>query len=148
MNEKVYYHYVFRTYKGKSVLKDPEIVGFLYKAFEEIARSKGFRLIESRILEDHVHGLVEYDSHHRIDYVIRMIKGISSRSFFKTYNTNRFVYRKLWGRSYFAEKIESKKLDNVIRYIKGQTDRLGIDKRYGQKTREPRVSLSGSRIRS
>ncbi|MFH1386279.1 MAG: IS200/IS605 family transposase [bacterium] len=140
MNEVVY-HFVFRTYKGKHILIDSESVGFLYKSFDNISVDKGFNLITCKILADHVHCLVGFDPKHRVDYVMRMIKGISAREFFRAFRTNRFVYRKLWGRSYYSEEIGADRLSVVKNYIiKGQLDSFGFDKRY----KEPRVSLAGS----
>ena len=124
------YHYVFTTYKRKSILTDPEIVQFLYATFSNIAAQKGFSIITCKILEDHVHCLIGFDLRHRHDYVIRMIKGISSREFFKAYTTNRLIFRKLWGRGYYGEKIDKNKLTAVINYINSQVDESGYDKRY------------------
>jgi len=136
--EEIIYHYVFRTYKGRSILTDPETIEFLYKTFINISLAKGFKIIASKIMEDHVHCLISFDSKHRPDYVVRMIKGISSREFFKAFKTNRLVYRKLWGRSYFGEQINEDKFNIVINYINNQTDKSGIDKRYTKNNREPR----------
>ena len=138
-------HYTFNTYKNKSVLTDSEVVAFLNNTFNEIAAAKGFDILAFKILEDHVHCLIKYDSKHRIDYVIRMLKGISSRKFFKKYRTNRLVFRKLWARSYFAREVTTKEdADKTIRYIKSQIDSTGFDKRYDKPLRkEPTVSLSG-----
>jgi REP element-mobilizing transposase RayT len=61
-----------------------------------------------------------------------MIKGISSREFFKAFKTNRLVYRKLWGRSYYAEKINDDKYNIVINYIENQINEDGFDKRYSR----------------
>ena len=134
MGDKNYCHFVFRTYKGYRALSDRESVESLYEFIGQVCKDKGFELVECKILRDHVHCLIGFDSNHRPDYVIRMIKGISSRRFFQKYNTNRFVYRKLWGRSYFAEKIDDKGIPNVIRYIKEQTDIYGVDKRITRKS--------------
>lgn len=129
MFNKVCYHFVFKTYNGKSVLIDPVVLRFLYGVFNDIAKAKDFHLVACSILADHVHCLVEFDEKHRVDYVIRMIKGISAREFFRKFNTNRYVYRKLWGRSYFARQIGYQGINEVIGYIEGQR-KDGIDKRY------------------
>jgi len=128
-NAMVIYHFVFRTYKGKSVLVDKVALRFLNNSFREIATSKGFRIIKCHILSDHVHLLMEFNKRHRIDYAIRMIKGISSRRFFKFFNTNRYKYRKLWGRSYFAEMIDQGNIGTISRYIEQQSIN-GFDKRF------------------
>jgi REP element-mobilizing transposase RayT len=126
---KVFYHYVFKTYKSRSILIDKDVVSFLYKTFYQIAKLKGFKIISCNILADHIHCLVEFKKSHRVDYIMRIIKGTASRLFFEKYDTNRYVYRKLWGRSYYAEKIDPDKLNMLCKYINNQKIN-GIDKRY------------------
>jgi len=123
-------HYVFNTYKNRYILIDPEIINFLYTTFYEIAKTKGFEILACKILGDHVHCLIKYDSKHRVHYPIKMLKGISARIFFKTYKTNRYVYRKLWARSYFSREISEEQIETVIEYIKNQIASSGYDKRF------------------
>ncbi len=125
----IVYHFVFRTYKSKPVLIDKVAVRFLYDSFKEISISKGFCIISCHIVSDHVHLLIEFERSHRIDYVMRVIKGISSKRFFERFNTNRYEYRKLWGRSYYAEEIEQNNILAISRYIKQQSIN-GLDKRF------------------
>lgn len=132
-DKTVYNHYVFRTYKGESSLIDKESIQFLYESFEKIATVKGFQLITCKILADHVHCLIGFNEKHRPDYVIKMMKGISSRYFFEKFRTNRFVYRKLWGRSYFCEELNENNIQTVINYINNQSDEKGFDKRFSRK---------------
>lgn len=135
-------HYVFNTYKNKSILIDPKTIEFIYDAFYKIAKTKGFEIVACKILEDHVHCLIKYDSKHKMEYPIKMLKGISAREFFKSYKTNRLVFRKLWARSYFAREIQGKEEQKkAVSYIRGQIDAKGHDKRYNEK--EPTISLSG-----
>ena len=108
MSEKVIYHYVFRTYKGRFILIDKDSVDFLYTIFKEICNQKGFEILKCKILADHVHILLKFEPRHQIEYVMRMLKGISSREFFKKFRTNRYEYRKLWGRSYFSNRSPKK----------------------------------------
>jgi REP element-mobilizing transposase RayT len=62
-----------------------------------------------------------------------MLKGISARLFFKTFRTNRYVYRKLWARSYFAREIkEEEETKKILSYIKNQIGPTGLDKRYNK----------------
>lgn len=127
-------HYVFNTYKNRSILIDHEIIEFLHNIFYEIARTKGLKILACRILEDHVHCLIKYDSKHKIEYPIKMLKGISARKFFKSYKTNRLVFRKLWARSYYAREIQGEEeLKKAVSYIKGQIDSMGHDKRCSGK---------------
>jgi putative transposase len=126
----MYYHYTFRTYKGKSSLLSKEFKEKLGSEFEQIAQNKGLKLLEFNIMEDHVHLLVWQDLNDSTNYVMRMFKGISSRSFFQEYPSNRLVDRKLWGRGYHARNVSEEELPKVKAYIKGQIGPDGYDKRY------------------
>lgn len=126
----MYFHYIFKTYKGKSSLKHNEFKLKLNAEFEQIAKDKGFNLLASNILEDHVHLLIQQSATDSTNYVMRMFKGIASRRFFQEYPSNRLVDRKLWGRGYYARKVSESDLPQVITYIKNQVGADGYDKRY------------------
>ena len=99
------FHYTFRTYKKKQVLVG-EIAEDAGKIFQEICKTKGFELISFNVLVDHVHILIRKDAADSNEYVMKMIKGISSREIFKKYPGNRYKFRKLWGRGYHAVEIK------------------------------------------
>jgi putative transposase len=126
----VYYHYTFRTYKGKSCLLFNEFKEKLGLEFQQIASDKGFELIAYSVLEDHVHLLIKQGSEDTTNYVMRMFKGISARRFFQEYPANRYEYRKLWGRGYNYKRITEEELPKVVEYIKNQVSSNGYDKRY------------------
>ena len=131
----MYYHYVFRTYKKYNILTDKDIVKDLSNYFYEISKEKGFHIDKLSILADHVHMLIKQKQSDNLSYIMKAIKGISARKLFKNYNSNRFVYRKLWGRSFFAEEIKPENINKIRYYIKGQK-RSGIDKRAISRNRE------------
>jgi putative transposase len=126
----MYFHYIFHTYKGKSCLLFQEFKDKLGSEFKQIAKDKGFNLISYSILEDHVHLLVKQHPGDSTNYVMRMFKGISARRFFQAYPSNRYEYRKLWGRGYHYRRLAETDLPEVIEYIKGQISPNGFDKRY------------------
>lgn len=130
MTHHMYYHYTFRTYKGKSCLLDKDFKEKLGFEFQQIAKDKCFGLLAYSVLEDHVHLLIRQSQVDSTNYVMRVFKGISSRHFFQKYPSNRFIYRKLWGRGYFARKLSEVEIPKVIEYINGQISPNGYDKRY------------------
>lgn len=72
------------------------------------------------------------------EYIMKCIKGTSSHRLFEFFsNTNRFVYRKLWGRSYNCREISKSGLNTIVNYIGKQMDKMGVDKRFkaGYKTK-------------
>jgi putative transposase len=135
------FHYTFRTYKKKQILIG-EIAEDLGIMFCEICKAKGFKLISFNVLVDHVHILIKKNAVDSNEYVMKMIKGISSREIFKKYPNNRFEFRKLWGRGYYAVEVKGQEaLDKIIDYINNQKVE-GIDKR-ALSCRKPRSSFAG-----
>ncbi|MCX5726375.1 MAG: IS200/IS605 family transposase [Candidatus Saganbacteria bacterium] len=138
----MYYHYVFKTYNSRYVLIDKDLVNDLYEYFYKIAEEKGFKIRKVAILGDHVHLLIQQKENDNPSYIMKVTKGISAREIFKKYKTDRLFYRKLWGRSFYAEKVEPKDLIKVDNYIKGQF-KSGEDKRFKEiiKARNREVHL-------
>ncbi|MBU0671625.1 MAG: IS200/IS605 family transposase [Candidatus Margulisbacteria bacterium] len=135
------FHYTFSTYKRKKILNG-NIVKELAIIFIDICREKELRLICQNILVEHVHLLVEKKASDSNEYVMKMIKGISSRQFFKKNPSNRLEFRKLWGRGYRAEEIMGEQhLRHIIAYIEGQKVN-GIDKRIKPIWKPRRTSTS------
>ena len=137
------FHYTFSTYNRQHILID-DIAEYLGLLFEEICKNKGLKLICYNILIEHVHLLIEKNDADRNEYVMKMIKGISSRRVFEKYSSNRLKFRKLWGRGYRAFEIRNVvELNRVIGYIKGQKI-TGVDKRINSKWK-PRRLVAGFR---
>ena len=124
------HHYTFNTYNGIPLLEEQEIRDFLMKTFQDIANSKGFKILEMEILSDHVHMLIDQPYTLSMPSVMKYIKGTSARSLFHKYPTNRFDIRKLWARSYNCRKLKSSQIETVTNYIRNQRGPDGIDKRY------------------
>ena len=124
-------HYIFNTYKRNQIL-----VGItaedLENIFKKICKEKGLKLICQSVLVDHVHLLIAQKKSDRNEYIMKIIKGGSSREIFKKYpDTNRFIFRKLWERGYRADIIENEEhFKRVLAYIQGQKIK-GVDKRIG-----------------
>jgi len=122
------FHYTFSTYKRKQVLVD-EIAKKLEGIFENICKEKGFEIICQNILVDHVHLLIKKNNSDQNEYVMKMIKGKSAYLIFKEFPSDRFKYRKLWGRGYRAKEVRGiEEMRVVIDYISNQKIG-GVDKR-------------------
>lgn len=131
MGEEVYIHYVFGTYKQRFVLTDPDVRSDLSMWFGSIAVTKSFEIVAHSILADHVHILIKQSQSDNSSNVMKLLKGISSRMFFKKYSKlPRWIFRKLWARTYKCWVIEESNLPRIISYIIDQRNRSGIDKRF------------------
>ena len=124
------YHYTFQTYMGKPLLEDEGLVKYTKQLFLDIAKEKGFKIVESEILVDHVHILIDQNYTLSSSMVMKFLKGISSRKLLQQYEASRGDLRKLWAQSFHARKISNREREKVINYIRGQKDAQGIDKRY------------------
>ena len=132
MEERKYYHYIFAIYNRKFVLSNEDIKNNLTKLFYKTAQEKQFEIITLSILADHVHMLIEQKYNDSPSYIMKCVKGASSYGLFHHVypNTNRFIYRKLWGRSYHCREVPVEELKGIEKYINNQIDRSGIDKRF------------------
>jgi putative transposase len=125
------FHYTFSTYNRKKILVD-YIANDLLGIFQTICQEKGFTLVCQNILIEHVHLLINKRNNDNNEYVMKMIKGISARRIFEKYPSNRFEFRKLWGRGYRAYEIKNEDdLKRAINYINGQKIG-GMDKRISR----------------
>jgi len=121
-------HYTFSTYKRKHILEN-WIADELLRIFSNICAEKGFEIICQNILLEHVHLLLGKRMSDSNEYVMKIIKGGSARRFFKKYPSNRYEFRKLWGRGYRAVSIKDEEhLKQVVAYIDNQKID-GMDKR-------------------
>lgn len=137
------FHYTFSTYNRKHILTD-EVSEKLKQLFGEIATEKGFEIICFGILLDHVHILIKKKDIDRNEYIMKMIKGISSNRIFKEFPTNRLEIRKLWSRGYRAFEIKDEiQLKAVVEYVNNQKVG-GIDKR-AEPNWKPRRLAAGFR---
>jgi putative transposase len=124
------YHYTFNTYMGAMILEDKEIRSFLSNVFSDIAKEKGFEIVDSEILGDHVHMLIDQPYTISCSMVMKNIKGSSARQLFKEFESNRYDFRKLWARSFHCRKVPKDQKEIVIKYIKTQRFPDGEDKRF------------------
>ena len=132
-------HYTFSTYKRKQILVDWISVE-IELLIKEVCKEKRFELLCCSVLSEHVHLLIRKTETDSNEYVMKMVKGISARGFFKKYKGNRLEHRKLWGRGYRAfDVVGDEELERTIRYIENQKIN-GIDKRENWK---PRRLVSG-----
>jgi putative transposase len=78
------YHIVFCTkYRHKIITGPFEI--WLKEAFQNIAKSNGFKIVTMEVMPDHVHLLVDCTPQHYIPSIIKALKGNSARFAFKEF---------------------------------------------------------------
>ena len=108
-------HLCFVPKRRKSVLVGT-VRHRLNAVFQSVATDKGWLIRSVEIAPDHVHLLIEYDSHHSIAEVARAFKGRSSRLLRQEF-PELLKLPSLWPRSYFYEttgKVSTAKIQEYI----------------------------------
>ena len=116
------YHIVWCVkYRRKVLLQ--KISERLYELCYEIAKAKGFTVVEVKVGEnDHVHCFVFAPPKISITQIVKYLKGISGNRLLEEFPELRKSLWKghLWNGSYFVETIGSTSEDYIRRYIERQ----------------------------
>ena len=116
------YHIVWCVKYRRKVLSQ-KISERLYELCYEIAKAKGFTVVEVKVGEnDHVHCFVSAPPKISITQIVKYLKGISGNRLLEEFPELRKSLWKghLWNGSYFVETIGSISEDNIRRYIERQ----------------------------
>jgi putative transposase len=116
------YHIVWCVKYRRKVLSQ-KISERLYELCYEIAKAKGFTVVEVKVGEnDHVHCFVSAPPKISITQIVKYLKGISGNRLLEEFPELRKSLWKghLWNGSYFVETIGSTSEDYIRRYIERQ----------------------------
>lgn len=116
------YHIIWCVKYRKKVLI-PEISNRLYEIIQDIAKDKGFDVVECKTGEsDHVHCFVSAPPKISVTQIVKYLKGISGNVLLYEFPELRKSLWKgqLWNGSYFCETIGSTSEDNILKYIERQ----------------------------
>ena len=116
------YHIVWCVKYRRKVLSQ-KISERLYELCYEIAKAKGFTVVEVKVGEnDHVHCFVSAPPKISITQIVKYLKGISGNRLLEEFPEFRKSLWKghLWNGSYFVETIGSTSEDYIRRYIERQ----------------------------
>ena len=116
------YHIVWCVKYRRKVL-DEEISSFLYDALEDIAKDKGFTIVEAKVGDaDHIHVFVSIPPKLSVTQVVKWMKGISGRRILHFFPQikEKLWHGNLWNGSYFAESIGHASEENILKYIERQ----------------------------
>nr|WP_245939583.1 IS200/IS605 family transposase [Thermovibrio guaymasensis] len=116
------YHIVFSTKYRQKVLT-PEVEDFLKRVMVESGIEKGFEVAMVEVGEqDHVYILVSAHPKIAPSYIVKMVKGISTRKLFLKFPELKKKLWKghLWNPSYYIETIGSNSEDVIRKYLENQ----------------------------
>lgn len=113
------YHVIFcPKYRRKVLINNVD--NRLKEIINEIIIETKSTLLESEIMPDHVHLLLEVDPQFGIHKFIKKIKGRSSRFLRKEFPFLRTRIPTLWTHSYFVATVGGAPLDVIKKYIQDQ----------------------------
>ncbi len=121
-----YCHYVFGTRERKPVFGCHELEDDLHNFIVDIATEKGFDIDIFAIMPAHVHLLIRRRLSDSQGYIMKSIKGISSRRIFQSEPSLKFDMgaNRLWSRGYYVEAIPPERLEAIRQYIRDQKKTL------------------------
>jgi putative transposase len=122
----IMYHFVWIPKYRRKVFKEPYRTK-LKEIIAKICYDYNLELTEIEIPEDHIHAIIRCEPKISPSDIMRILKSISAREFFKIYPDVRAKYfwgGKLWTQSYFVETVGNTN-DKVIReYVKNQLSEM------------------------
>ena len=123
------YHIVFiPKYRRKRLFQ--EIREHLGEVFHDLARQRECKIIEGKLLLDHVHMMVLIPPKYSVAQVVGFIKGKSAINIARTYmgKKRNFKGQSFWARGYFVSTVGADE-KTIQKYIKDQEDE---DRRFDQ----------------
>lgn len=113
------FHVVFCPKYRRSVLVDGVDVR-LKEIVAEVCEEYDALVVESEVMPDHVHLLVDIDPQFGIHRLVKVIKGRSSRLLRQEFPWLRSRLPTLWTNSYFVSTVGGAPLAVIKRYIENQ----------------------------
>jgi putative transposase len=110
-----YCHYVFSTRNRLPVFGNLELEARLRELIVEICQEKGFDIDVFEIMEEHVHLLIRRKLSDQHRYIMKSIKGISSKRILEFEPSLKLDIgaNHLWARGYWVEGVPPEKLEAV-----------------------------------
>ena len=120
------YHFVWIPKYRHKVFSEP-YRGTLKAIIEKIGYDYSIEIVELEVPEDHIHMVVRGEPKMSPSKVMRIVKSISAREFFRRYPEvkNRYFWGgKLWTQSYFVETIGNADEEVIRKYVQNQLAEL------------------------
>jgi len=127
-SERAYYHVVFSVTRGKPVFLNDEIDTTFKQVAHEIARQKGWLLLEMETMPNHVHLLLEKAPWDDLSKMIGHLKGRTARAILLQFpwlrsDLNSYQF---WNRSFHYTRHSDASLETVRAYIRNQRRAGGL----------------------
>ena len=123
---RLMYHFVWIPKYRHKVFSEP-YRETLKGIIEKIGYDYDIEVVELEIPEDHLHMVVRGEPSRAPSEIMRVIKSISAREFFRRYPEIKQQYfwgGKLWTQSYFVESIGNADEETIREYVQNQLTEL------------------------
>lgn len=116
------FHLVWVTKYRVKVFDTQSKVHVMKNILKKIANEYGIIIEEFEVMPDHVHMLLSFNPKHAPSTIVKTLKGVSAREWFKQYPETKEQLWKghLWSSSFFMSTLGDMSKDVVENYIQNQ----------------------------
>jgi putative transposase len=115
------YHIVWCPKFRKPILVG-KVKTFLEEQLETIAQTKGYKILEARVMPDHVHLFLEADPLEAPTNIVKVFKGVTSLRLFRKFPEleNQLWRGVMWSPSYYVGTAGHVSAEVIEKYIQAQ----------------------------
>jgi len=115
------YHIVWCPKFRKKILTG-KVKTFVEDQLETIAQTKGYNILEARVMPDHIHLFIEANPFDSPTNIVKIFKGVTSLRIFKKFpELRQELWRGvLWSPSYYIGTAGHVSAEVIEKYIQGQ----------------------------
>ena len=116
------YHLVWVTKYRKAIFTTLNRREEMMEILSLIAENNDITILESEVMEDHIHLVVSFPPNKSISTVMKALKGASAREWFQQFpETKKELWKgSLWSASYFVSTVGDVSKDVVMQYVQDQ----------------------------
>ena len=116
------YHLVWVTKYRKTIFTTLNRREAMMEMLSLIAENNDITILESEVMEDHIHLVVSFPPNKSISTVMKALKGASAREWFQQFpETKKELWKgSLWSASYFVSTVGDVSKDVVMQYVQDQ----------------------------
>ena len=116
------YHLVWVTKYRKAIFTTLNRREAMMEMLNLIAENNDMTILESEVMEDHIHLVVSYPPNKSISTVMKALKGASAREWFQQFpETKKELWKgSLWSGSYFVSTVGNVSKEVVMQYVQDQ----------------------------
>ena len=116
------YHLVWVTKYRKVIFTTLNRREAMMEMLSLIAENNDITILESEVMEDHIHLVVSFPPNKSISTVMKALKGASAREWFQQFpETKKELWKgSLWSENYFVSTVGNVSKEVVMQYVQDQ----------------------------